>query len=221
MTRVVQLEILGTNVLFRECLAAVLGMEERYSVSVANGDLEAARRRLERAPPDLLLVDLSCSRAAMLGTVRELASGTGLKVLLVGADSSEEDALQCMESGARGYVPIASSLGDLRRSIETVLAGEVAYSPEITPLMFSRLAELSTEHRRSARWDGLALTARELEILHLIAQGLRNKDLAEKLSLSLHTIKNHVHHVLKKLKAPSRTEAVRIALQHGWLKRRG
>jgi len=221
VTRVVQLEILGTNVLFRECLAAVLGMEERYSVSVANGDLEAARRRLERAPPDLLLVDLSCSRAAMLGTVRELASGTGLKVLLVGADSSEEDALQCMESGARGYVPIASSLGDLRRSIETVLAGEVAYSPEITPLMFSRLAELSTEHRRSARWDGLALTARELEILHLIAQGLRNKDLAEKLSLSLHTIKNHVHHVLKKLKAPSRTEAVRIALQHGWLKRRG
>lgn len=220
MTRVIHLEILGTHVLFRECLAAVLGMEERYAVSVADGDLEALRRQLELEPPDLLLVDLSRSRDALLGTVRELTSGTRVKVLLVGADSSEEDALQCMESGARGYVPIASSLGDLRRSIETVLAGEVAYSPEITPLMFSRLAELSTEHRRNARWDGLALTARELEILTLIAQGLRNKDLAERLSLSLHTIKNHVHHVLKKLKAPNRTEAVRIAMQHGWLKRR-
>jgi DNA-binding NarL/FixJ family response regulator len=218
---VVHLEILGTNVLFRECLAAVLGMEERYEVSVAHGDLATARRQLELEPPDLLLVDLSRSRDAMLGAVRELTTNTPIPVLLVGADSSEDDALQCMESGARGYVPIASSLGDLRRSIATVLAGEVAFSPEITPLMFSRLAELSTEHRRSARWDGLALTARELEILTLIAQGLRNKDLAERLSLSLHTIKNHVHHVLKKLKAPNRAEAVRIAMRHGWLKRRG
>lgn len=219
MSGAVSLKVLGANVLFRECLTAVLEMEGQFEVAELPDDLDAARAEIAAEPPDLVLVDLSRSREAALGLVRELSRDVGVKTLLVGAEGVERDALECMESGAKGYVPIGSTFVELQRAIDRVLSGGVAYSPEVTPLMFERLAELGSEHRRSTRWDGLALTTRELEILALIAQGLRNKDLADKLSLSLHTVKNHVHHVLKKLKAPNRTEAVRIAVRHGWLKR--
>lgn len=214
----VHLKILGSNVLFREILTAALGTETPFEVSELDGDLDHIRRELASDPPDILLVDLSRSREEALDFVRDLSRDTTVKILLVGAETSEKDALEYMESGAQGYVPIGSSLPELRRAIEAVHAGGVAFSPEMTPFMFARLAELSSEEQRSRRWDGLALTTRELEILTLIARGLRNRDLAEKLSLSLHTVKNHVHHILKKLNAPNRTEAVRIAKRHGWLK---
>lgn len=197
----------------------MLGVEGPFKVSELSADLDKARRELESDPSDILIVDLSRSRDEVLGLVRELNRQNPVSVLLVGADTADQDALECMESGAKGYVPIGSSFSELQHAIKRILSGGVAYSPRVTPLMFKRLAELSTEHRRSTRWDGLALTTRELEILALIAQGLRNKDLAEELSLSLHTVKNHVHHVLKKLNVPNRTEAVRIAMQHGWIKK--
>ena len=216
--KAVYLKILGFNVLFRESLTAALGTETPFEVSELDSDLDRSRRELVSDPPDILLVDLSHSREEALDFVREMTHDTTVKILLVGAETSEKDALECMESGAKGYVPVGSSLPDLRRAIEMVHAGGVAFSPEMTPLMFARLAELSSEEQRSRRWDGLALTTRELEILTLIARGLRNRDLAEKLSLSLHTVKNPVHHILKKLNAPNRTEAVRIAKRHGWLK---
>ena len=84
--------------------------------------------------------------------------------------------------------------------------------------MFARLAELSRERARSERVEALELTPREMEILQLIAEGLSNRSIAERLSLSVYTVKNHVHHILEKLHVQDRREAVEHAYARHWLR---
>ncbi len=122
-----------------------------------------------------------------------------------------------MEAGARGYLRLSASIAELLESIARLLAGEVVFSPELAPAMFSRLAELTTERRRRRRLEALLLTSRELGILRLLAEDLSNKEIAQQQSLSVHTIKNHVHHILKKLGVRKRSEAVRMALERSWI----
>ena len=83
--------------------------------------------------------------------------------------------------------------------------------------MFSRLADLARARRREERLEALNLTPRELEILRLIADGLSNKEIAARLYLSFHTVKNHVHNILEKLKVQHRSQAVEYAARRRWL----
>jgi two-component system nitrate/nitrite response regulator NarL len=220
MAKSIRLSILGTNTLFRECLAVVLGADQRYAVLSHSADLKESPETIP-ASVEIVLVDLSRSRQEALQLVRDLArQEMGPKVLTIGLDRLEKDALLCMEAGARGYVPIGSSMDDLHDAIARVCRGDVAYSPDMTSLMFERLAELSGERRRQVRSHAESLTLREAEVLSYVAKGLANRDISEKLSLSTHTVKNHMHNILKKLHVKTRREAVRLALQQGLLDRR-
>ncbi len=216
-----RLQIAGTNKLFCECLSSVVEALGRFTVIDSGGDFEALRRELLEEPPEVLLIDLSQSREAALRLVddvtRKLAT---VKVLLLGVEEELRDGLRGMEAGARGYVPMRGSLEDLVRSIEKVLAGGLVYSPAITPEMFERVAELSRMRQRRIFLESLQLTRREKEILSYIADDLKNREIAEQLHLSPHTIKNHIHSILKKLKVPCRYAAVKIALEKGWIEGR-
>ena len=95
--------------------------------------------------------------------------------------------------------------------------GEIACSPRVAHSLFQRLASLGRERRRREKLDFLALTPRELEILRLIAAGLSNQEIAKKLFLSVHTVKNHVHKILETIGVHSRWAAVRHAVERGWI----
>ena len=96
--------------------------------------------------------------------------------------------------------------------------GEAVVPPALTHLLFARLGELGLERRRRERLEFLDLTPRELEILRLIAEGMSNQRIAERLYLSVHTVKNHVHNMLERLGLGSRGEAVQYAKKRGWLR---
>lgn len=218
MARVTRLQIAGTNKLLCECLSSVMAALGRFTVIDSGGDFEAVRRQILADPPDVLLIDLSQAREAVLRLVDEVTRKRAMvKVLLLGVEEEQRDGLQGMEAGARGYVPIHGSLDDLVRSIEKVLAGGLVYSPAITPEMFDRVAELSRMRQRRIFLESLQLTRREKEILSYIAEDLKNREIADRLHLSPHTIKNHIHSILKKLKVPCRYTAVKIAIEKGWI----
>lgn len=220
MATAIRLSIIGTNTLFRECLAVVLGNDRRYTVLNHSANLDQAADGLDPTA-DVVLVDLSRSRDAALRLVRTLTRlNVSPQVLTIGLERLEEDALRCMEAGAKGYVPIGSSMDDLHDALARLRRGQVAYSPEMTSIMFERLAQLADEKQRKVRADAESLTARESEILGLVARGLTNNQIAGQLSLSTHTVKNHLHNVLKKLQVRNRREAVRLALQQGLIDRR-
>jgi two-component system response regulator NreC len=169
----------------------------------------------------VLLIGLDAVRdGAVELTQRVTSRPEGVKVIILGPEEATPEIVACLEAGAKGYVFREQSLEELKAAIELVSRGETVCTPGIAQFLFSRLGELGIEHRRRERLEFLDLTARELEILRLIAEGLSNQQIAQRLYLSVHTVKNHVHNMLERLGLPSRIDAVQHAYKRGWFRER-
>jgi DNA-binding NarL/FixJ family response regulator len=128
-------------------------------------------------------------------------------ILLVGfgVDEVEREILACAEAGLAGYVPCDASLDELVLRIESVCRGELLCTPKIAASLFRRLEATTIASPASAQV--LTLTSRERDVLILIDGGLSNKEIASRLNIEVSTVKNHVHHLLEKLKVTSRAQA--------------
>ncbi len=241
MTEPLRLLIVDRHQLFRECLAAVLDLPEGgFRVEIASlagiggiagsasiggmapvaADLaETVLGLLAARPFDVLLVGLDLpGLPSAAGLIRQAAARSPeTQVVVLGSAAADDEIVACLEAGARGYVLREQSLDELRTAIERVAAGETLVPPEIAHRLFGRLGELGREGRRRRRLEFLDLTAREIQILGLIAQDLRNQEIADRLCLSVHTVKNHVHNMLERLELTTRAEVVKYARDRGWL----
>ncbi|MEM7352408.1 MAG: response regulator transcription factor [Acidobacteriota bacterium] len=218
MSEQVTVTIVWDQRLFRECLASILDEIESVKVIAQVDDLGEARSLLPENPTDLLLVELEQTEAESLQRIHEITQlYSNTKVMILGLPDVEDEILLCIEAGVTGYLVKDSSLADLQTAIDRVTGGEVVYSPELTGPLLRRLADLARERRVRESFSIFALTPREIEILELIAEGLSNKQIAKQLYLSLFTIKNHVHSILKKLQVKHRFEAVEKAYKKRWL----
>jgi DNA-binding NarL/FixJ family response regulator len=217
----VRLLIVDGHQLFRECLRSALAEPEgEVEIEVAES-AEDALGCLCAFRPDVLLVGLDAiGDGAVELTRRALAAHPGVKVVILGPEEAGPEIVACMEAGAKGYVFREQSLEELKAAMELVSRGETVCTPGIAQFLFSRLGELGLENRRRERLEFLDLTARELEILRLIAEGLSNQQIAQRLYLSVHTVKNHVHNMLERLGLTSRAAAVQHAYKRGWFRER-
>jgi two-component system NarL family response regulator len=141
----------------------------------------------------------------------------GVRLLVFGMEETHDSILRFIEAGAHGYVARTASMDDLREALLLAARGEMAASPELAYAMFARLAELSQLRRRTEALESLVLTERELDILRLMAAGLSNRQIATRLSLSYHTVKNHAQNIFRRLGVTRRIEAVEYARRQGWL----
>lgn len=216
-----RLVIAEQHQLFRDCLAQVLAAESELEIVGKFADAHEALERAVGTSADVLLVGVKELDEAVHGFVRGARElHPELKIVLLGSEDRDDGVLGCLEAGARGYVVRDQPLADLRRALDVVARGQIACTPRIAASLFSRLASLGRERRRREKLDFLTLTPRELEILHLIADGLSNQEIASRLCLSVHTVKNHVHKILETIGVHSRWAAVRYAVDRGWLKER-
>jgi DNA-binding NarL/FixJ family response regulator len=133
-------------------------------------------------------------------------------VVTVGVRETEDDILILAEAGSAGYVLRADTLESMRTVLEAVARGETVCSPRTTAMLLGRIAALAAERREST--GAGRLTAREVEILDLIEQGLANRDIAERLSIEVRTVKNHVHSILTKIGVTRRGQAAAWARTH-------
>jgi DNA-binding NarL/FixJ family response regulator len=215
------LVIVDHHQLFRDCLASVLAEGRRFEVVAKVSSGREALERLAETRVDILLVALENPADGICGLIRDVEqSYPGLKVVLLGRDEAEERVLDCLQAGASGYLVRDQSVADLRSAIEAVSKGDTVCTPKIAHSLFARLARLGRERRRRARLDYLTLTPRELEILSLISEGLSNQEIARRLFLSVHTVKNHVHKTLETLGVHSRRAAVHHGVERGWIQDR-
>jgi len=207
--------------LFRESLAKVLAQERDLEVVGELASASEALERAEEAGADVLLIGIEALGAGVYGFVHDAHQRhPELKVVLLGHQDTDEHVLDCLEAGASGYLMRDQPLSDLRGAIDVVARGQIACTPRIAHSLFSRLASLGRARRRREKLDFLTLTPRELEILQLIADGLSNQEVAGRLYLSVHTVKNHVHKILETIGVHSRWAAVRHAVERGWLNER-
>ena len=129
----------------------------------------------------------------------------GVRVIVVGAANQEQEMVDVIEAGASACVPDDLSMSSLLETVEAVRRGESPCSRQIATLVFARLAMLA----KSKQGEEMpSFTSREYELYRLVRTGLSNKEIATELSISVSTVKNHVHQILRKLHIRSRRDAI-------------
>lgn len=193
--------------LLREGLAEALTRSSAISVIAAVPDSARARAAIADHAPSIVLIDIELRDS--LALVHAINSAPGAPRIVVFAVSDSDDALlPYIEAGINGYVARDGALTDVVATVESVARGETIISPRLAAALFQRLAD--QRRRREAGNADVArsdLTLRERQILSLLEQGLTNKEIARTLGIEMATVKNHVHHVLEKMKVSRRGQA--------------
>ncbi len=194
--------------LYRDGLVDLLS--ERFGAGVV---AEAASRaalhaQLAVIEPEVVVVNLaSCESGELVAAIVEKRPDA--HVIVVGLDAADERlVIRCAEAGVSGYVTRDYSLADLVRVIDEVTSGGTHIPPRISALLLRRVRDAARQRPGPARLR--ALTHREIQILRLIGAGRSNQDIADELTIELHTVKNHVHSLLTKLGVSRRGEAAAV-----------
>lgn len=152
-------------------------------------------------------------------TRRLLAIDSSLRVVILTVDDSPETAFQAIASGASGYLLKTSSLERMRKSLATILEGDVAIGLEVASLLLERLKRFPKSESSSRSPLLERLSPREKEVLFLVARGKDNRAIAQELFISEKTVKNHIARIMEKTGISSRLQLVVFAIQEGFLDR--
>jgi DNA-binding NarL/FixJ family response regulator len=194
--------IVDDHEVVREGLRLSLSRAPHIRIVGEASDGESAIALAERRRPDVVIMDIRMPGMDGLEATKELTRKAPEIAVLVFTAYSERSLLgRGLESGAKGYILKEAPHGTLLRAIEKVAAGEGYIDPALMPAFLP------------GRDRDEMLTPREREILQLLADGMSNADVAAKLFISQETVKSHVRHILTKLEADTRTQAVAIALR--------
>ncbi|RPE40053.1 LuxR family two component transcriptional regulator [Streptomyces sp. Ag109_O5-1] len=198
----------------REGIVMLLGLLPGVEVVGAAGDGEEAVRLVAELAPDVVLMDLRMPRCDGVEATRRIRSeypGTQVVVLTTFAD--DESLFPALRAGARGYLTKDAGGDEIVRAVESVLSGDAGLSPSIQRRLLERLSQPEPAPVATEAPDGL--TARETEVLVLIAEGLTNQEIARKLHVSTATVKTHINNLFAKTGLKDRAQAVRYAYGKG------
>jgi len=193
--------------LYREGLATALDGQRGVEVAGTAAEGAAAVALITATQPAVALVDVGLLLGSDL-VPRLIGACGGMRAVALGLRDDAPQILACAELGVSSYVLRDAGVDELVDVLRATERGEVRCSPHVAACLMRRVSELT---RSTPPWSpvGDQLTARELQVVALLEQGLMNKEIARRLGLSLSTVKNHVHNVLDKLGLSSRNEAAR------------
>jgi DNA-binding NarL/FixJ family response regulator len=208
----------------REGLTLILDLLEDVEVVDTASDGQQAVEMAERLAPDVVLMDLRMPRVDGIEATRRLAaSRPRIGVIALTTYADDASVLGALRAGARGYLTKDASAEQIAAAINRVAEGEASLDEAIQTKVVEAVtaganAEPTATEGASAELPD-DLTAREAEVLGLIAGGLSNQEIAERLVVSPATVKSHVNHLFAKIGARDRAQAVGYAYQHGLVTR--
>jgi len=215
----IKIVIADDHPIFRDGLQRLLSLEKDFEVMALVGDGDEVLRAVEEHHPDVLLLDLKLPGTHGLTILQKLqaAHNTTTKVIVLTASDDRNEFVQAMKLGTSGIVLKQSPTELLFKSIRRVHAGEIWLDSSTTAAVVRRLAT-SEDHSnvpRNGRVRQRApLSQREREIVALVAQGFKNKEMAQKMFISEQTVKNHLHNIFDKLGVSDRLELALYAIHH-------
>ena len=206
MTPAIRVLLVDDHPVVRQGLRALLSTQDGIDVVGEAGDGEAAVAAAERLSPDVVLMDVVMPGIDGVEALRRIGGRRPqTRVVMLTSYADERRAMEAVDAGASGFLLKDASPRDVVAAIRAAHRGEAILHPSVA-------AKLLAERRRppAAHAD---LTARELEVLRLIARGLQNKQIAAQLHLSEKTVKTHVSAILRKLDVSDRTQAAMYAVR--------
>jgi DNA-binding NarL/FixJ family response regulator len=221
---VIRVLIVDDQNLFRHGIAHLLGTQPDLEVVGSSDNVHDAIENLQRLRPDVALVGWpagSINSQKIFNTIQDARLTT--RVIMLVAENVKEDFVEAVRQGCCGIVPKQTSTELLIKSIRKVHAGEFWLDRMTTAEIIRRLAKKGTAGnannvvpapRMSLREHGAALSTREREIVVLVAQGFKNKEMAERMFISEQTVKNHLHNIFDKVGVTDRLELALYAIHH-------
>ncbi len=196
--------------------ADTLAMIERDRRLVVVGEAATGQEAIElvaAVQPDVLVLDPRLPDRPGMEVARRIAADTpGTRILALSSYDDEDYVVAALDAGIAGYLPKTASADDILGAIHAVVRGDVVLQPAIASALMKRAVSA-----RGSRSEAGRLTGREVEILELVARGLRNRQIAEELHLSSRTVEAHLTHAFTKLKVATRTQALLQAAARGLL----
>ncbi len=202
---------------FRQTLALVLDMEPGFEVVAQVGTLAEARKVAEDLDDgiDVAVLDLDLPDGEGIELIPEIGEAhPGFSALVLTASLERADVARAVEAGAAGVLHKTAEVDEIIAAVRGLVEGETLLS-EAEVVEMLRVANQAREESREARKAVESLTRRELEVLRALAEGLSNKEIAQKMHVSVETERTHMMNIMSKLGAHSRLQALLFAVRHG------
>jgi two-component system, NarL family, response regulator LiaR len=193
--------IVEDNELFQQALINVIQNNNAFALGKVYGSAEAAMQML-KAPPDIAIVDINLPGKSGIELISELHSKTSIQFMVCSMYDDDDNIVQALENGALGYILKDASVQQISDALAELEKGGSPMSPYIARRVISFFKKTKVKD------ESALLSNRERDVLELVAQGLQYKEIAERLFLSIETVKTHMRNAYQKLQVQNKVEAV-------------
>lgn len=224
-TKPIRVLLADDHQLFREGIAGLLSREPDIEVVGQARHGAEGVNLAEQLRPDVALLDIQMPHCTGLEAARQLlATQPGLKIIMLTISESDQDLFTAVKAGAQGYLLKGStSAGELVTAVRQVAVGEAIIAPSLAPRLLAEFTALSQQQEREPEGEGekdegalrQVLSEREMEVLELVGQGLKNREIADQLFISENTVRTHLRNILDKLHVQNRLQAAALLRGHG------
>ena len=209
----IRLLIVEDNRLLREGLTAMLNSQADIKVVAAFGNgRDAVMKATQELKPQIMLLDLGLKGQNSLRLVEWVRKESPeVKVIVMDLIPAEADIVEFVREGASGFLLKDATFDDFLRTIRSVAAGANVLPPSLTGSLFTQIVEQVVGQGKIDLIASVRMTKRERDVIDLIAEGLSNKEIAQRLNIATYTVKSHVHNILEKLALHTRLQLARYA----------
>lgn len=208
--------LVAQNRLLRESLTRILDKKNEIAVVGACAFSPLVLDEILATAPHVLLMDSFTTEVLHLKFIREVQRRVQrIKVVMIGMAAEEQSFLQAVREGAMGYVLEDAPSLEIIGAVQAVVKGQAVCPPSLCSCLFRHVATRWTQVPTFRVKCNLGLTNREQQLVFLLGRGLSNKEIAAQLQLAEQTVRNHVHHMLRKLSAPDRLAVVEMCRTEG------
>jgi DNA-binding NarL/FixJ family response regulator len=171
--------------------------------------------KLESAKPDLLVLDISLPGLSGIEVTKIICEKyPEIKVMILSMYNSEDFIFNALKAGANGYLPKNTTRNELLEAIYAIHSGEEFFGESVSKIMLKSFVKRATDDEKPGERGNEVLTAREIEILKLYVEGFINKEIGDKLDISIRTVETHKNHIMRKLGLRSTVEMVKFAIKN-------
>jgi DNA-binding NarL/FixJ family response regulator len=205
--------LIEDNRLLREGIAAMLEAQGDFEVVAVAEDGDAVEQLVSLGQsPDIVLLDLALEKADSIRLMSMIqARLPSARVIAMDILPEQTEVVEIVKAGASGFILKSASVQEYVDTIRAVAAGEKVLPAVLTASLFTQIVDAAFESNQTDLESAILLTEREKEVVDLIAEGLSNKEIAERLHIATHTVKSHVHNILEKLALRSRLQIAAFA----------
>lgn len=205
--------IIEDNRLLRDGITSMINEQQDLKVIATISEREDSIAKILNLKPDIVLIDLGLRSQNSLEVVKSVKENSSdIKTIVMDLLPVENDILDFVKAGASGFILKNAMVNEFLKTIRTVASGEKVLPPHMTDSLFSQIVERAMNGSEHVDLKyAVRMTQREKQVIELIADGLTNKEIGQKLHLSPYTVKSHVHNILEKMALHTRVQIAKFA----------